>query len=185
MSRIKAVRAVKQIVADLSGRKGIGDEWEQIDPTIQREIIAAWIDLVHGRPYGRKRQFTPEQILAIRNDARSDPQIAAEYGSNRSTIGNIKRGLVYADVGGPIRTDKLGNPRKFTSEQIIGIREDGRVYSEIAADFNAYASEIYRIKRGLTYADVDGPIGARERGRRAGISPQRRSPRAEYAHAKG
>ncbi len=34
--------AVEAIIDDLSGRKGIGDEWDQIDPDIQDEIIEEW-----------------------------------------------------------------------------------------------------------------------------------------------
>lgn len=33
---------VAAIVDDLQGRKGIGDEWHQVDDEIQKEIIAEW-----------------------------------------------------------------------------------------------------------------------------------------------
>lgn len=36
------VRAVGRIVEDLSGRKGLRQEWEQIDEEIQAEIEESW-----------------------------------------------------------------------------------------------------------------------------------------------
>jgi hypothetical protein len=40
--------AVHAIIDDLSGRKGIGDEWDQIDPDIQDEIIEEWEEHVRS-----------------------------------------------------------------------------------------------------------------------------------------
>jgi len=37
---------VSAIVRDLSGRKGLGDEWDTIDEDIKEEIIANWEDIV-------------------------------------------------------------------------------------------------------------------------------------------
>lgn len=37
-----AAQIVHEIVADLSGRRGLRQEWEQIDPDIRREIVEAW-----------------------------------------------------------------------------------------------------------------------------------------------
>lgn len=49
ISEAQAKAIVKAIIADLSGRKGIGDEWDQIDSDIKREIKAEWIRLVIGK----------------------------------------------------------------------------------------------------------------------------------------
>lgn len=45
---------VFEIISDLKGRKGIGNEFEQIDSEIQEEIIDAWINIVesHGQTAG-------------------------------------------------------------------------------------------------------------------------------------
>lgn len=37
-----AAQIVHEIVADLSDRRGLRHEWEQIDPDIRREIVEAW-----------------------------------------------------------------------------------------------------------------------------------------------
>lgn len=43
---IAAVVAVDAIVADLSGRSGLSDEWDQIDGYVQDEIKTLWIDII-------------------------------------------------------------------------------------------------------------------------------------------
>lgn len=37
-----AAKIVHEIVADLSDRRGLRQEWEQIDSTIRREIVEVW-----------------------------------------------------------------------------------------------------------------------------------------------
>lgn len=41
----RAETIVDAIIADLSGRKGLGDEWDVIDDEIRAEIRAEWIGL--------------------------------------------------------------------------------------------------------------------------------------------
>ena len=43
-ARVKNI--VDNILSDLTGRKGLGNEWEAIDEDIQEEIIAGWCDIV-------------------------------------------------------------------------------------------------------------------------------------------
>lgn len=38
----------ERIVRDLSSRKGLGDEWDQIDPEVQEEIIDLWARIIEG-----------------------------------------------------------------------------------------------------------------------------------------
>lgn len=38
--------AVFKIVNDISDRKGLGNEWEEIDEGIQEEIIETWINIL-------------------------------------------------------------------------------------------------------------------------------------------
>ena len=40
---------VAEIVRDIKGRRGIGNEFEQIDPDIQAEIIEKWEGIVTKR----------------------------------------------------------------------------------------------------------------------------------------
>lgn len=41
-----ARKVVDQIVNDITSRRGIGDEWEQIEPDIEEEIRNEWIDFL-------------------------------------------------------------------------------------------------------------------------------------------
>lgn len=44
--RKQAVKAVNLIVADLSDRRGLSGEWDQIDDDIKREIKSRWVDIL-------------------------------------------------------------------------------------------------------------------------------------------
>jgi len=44
----QAETAAEEIVDDLKNRKGLGDEWEQISPELQKEIQAKWRDIILG-----------------------------------------------------------------------------------------------------------------------------------------
>lgn len=49
---------VKEIVADLSDRKGLGDEWDQIDEDVKEQIINGWIYIVNMNwPIGVKKDM--------------------------------------------------------------------------------------------------------------------------------
>jgi hypothetical protein len=39
-------RALFRIVSDITGRSGLGNEWEQIDEEIQEEIMAEWLEII-------------------------------------------------------------------------------------------------------------------------------------------
>lgn len=42
----KEKQIVFDIVNDFTDRRGIGQEWDQIDESIQEEIMETWIDIV-------------------------------------------------------------------------------------------------------------------------------------------
>jgi len=46
MSREDAERAAKQIGNDIKSRKGIGDQWENLDEDIKSAIIDSWTDKI-------------------------------------------------------------------------------------------------------------------------------------------
>jgi hypothetical protein len=46
---IAAKLAVEDIVKDLSDRKGLDNEWDQIDDDIKDEIKTHWIDIILTR----------------------------------------------------------------------------------------------------------------------------------------
>ncbi len=43
---IKAKEIVLEIIDDITGRSGIGNEYEQIDEEIQQEIFDTWVKIV-------------------------------------------------------------------------------------------------------------------------------------------
>lgn len=46
MPMSKAEAVVNAIIKNLRGRKGLGDEWDQIDDDVIEEIRLTWIQLV-------------------------------------------------------------------------------------------------------------------------------------------
>ena len=48
MDRDTALSIANQIAYDIIGRKGVGDEFEQIDDDIQTEIIEGWVEIILG-----------------------------------------------------------------------------------------------------------------------------------------
>lgn len=46
MSRDQAEQIVEVLIKDLSGRKGLGDEWDNIDGNTKREIKTQWALLI-------------------------------------------------------------------------------------------------------------------------------------------
>jgi hypothetical protein len=52
MNKKMAEGIVDAIIRDLSDRKGLGNEWEEIDDDIQKQIREEWITLVveHSGP---------------------------------------------------------------------------------------------------------------------------------------
>ena len=53
-------KAVEQIVADLSDRKGLSGEWDQIDDDIKEEIYKSWERIIQSAappaPAGKPRE---------------------------------------------------------------------------------------------------------------------------------
>ena len=54
-----AQKIVNDLAADISDRKGIGDEWYQIDDDVKQKLLLLWLDTVeehvkhyHGEPDG-------------------------------------------------------------------------------------------------------------------------------------
>lgn len=42
----KAKKAAKKIIADLSDRNGLSNEWDNIDAETKREILATWTYII-------------------------------------------------------------------------------------------------------------------------------------------
>lgn len=46
MNRATAAKIVDAIIVEMSGRMGLGDEWDGIDEEVQAEIREDWITIV-------------------------------------------------------------------------------------------------------------------------------------------
>jgi hypothetical protein len=47
-----AVTAAIEIARDISDRRGLGQEWDQIAPVIKAGIIETWAKIIHDNSYG-------------------------------------------------------------------------------------------------------------------------------------
>lgn len=92
------------------------------------------------------RHFSDEQILAIRNDDRTQSQIAKDYGVCQATIGMIRRGITYKDVGGPITKTNRAEPHRLTYAQVLEIRSSPESDSVLAQKYDVAPSTIRRIR---------------------------------------
>lgn len=45
-ARLLAIGIVEQIIHDLQDRRGLGDEFNQVDDDVQGEIVATWVGIV-------------------------------------------------------------------------------------------------------------------------------------------
>lgn len=70
---MSAEQIVDAIIADLSGRSGLGDEWAGIDPDVRAEIRQHWIDIANT-PLGHAVPGLHEAYKA-RNEAEGLRQI--------------------------------------------------------------------------------------------------------------
>jgi len=46
MNRNDAERAAKRVANDIASRKGLGDEWENLDEDIKKSVIKSWTDTI-------------------------------------------------------------------------------------------------------------------------------------------
>jgi hypothetical protein len=51
---VQAILAVQKIESDISGRKGLGDEWDQIDDETREEIRTGWQNIILNAIQGAK-----------------------------------------------------------------------------------------------------------------------------------
>jgi len=56
-----AALAVQAIIRDLADRKGLGNEWEQVDDDIREEIEKKWTDIVARRMASVLRYYKKEK----------------------------------------------------------------------------------------------------------------------------
>lgn len=103
---------------------------------------------------GFNRTLTEEQVIAIRNDARTEREIGNEYGLAQSVINRIRVGKTYKSYGGPIQKVGRSKQRKLTREQVIDIRTGKLSGIQLAEKYGVATSTISKIKNGKRYKEI-------------------------------
>jgi hypothetical protein len=117
----KAKKIAQAIKKDISGRSGLGDEWDQIDADIQEEIEAKWIDVVQ-KILNKTNATTPPMPKKVKTEPPIpyfEPVVpVSEKARHINLIVNFILN-VYSDVDDPISAldHYLENPR--LSKQIV------------------------------------------------------------------
>lgn len=57
--RAAAERVFDQIILDLEDRRGLGDEYSQMDDDIKLELRLAWVDMIAGEIAAAAQQASP------------------------------------------------------------------------------------------------------------------------------
>lgn len=105
--------------------------------------------------FGFNRTLTEEQVIAIREDTRTEAEIGKEYGLCQKTINAIKTGKTYKSFGGTTKRVGRERQRKLTREQILDIRTSKLSGVELAKKYGFSAPTICKIRRGERYKEVE------------------------------
>lgn len=118
--------------------------------------------------------MTEEEIVEIREryaaGEATQAELAEEFGTSQPYISRITRGDIWAGADGPI-VDGRRRPgrRALSCEDVLAIREayaaGGTTQAELAEEYDVSKVSISKIVRGMTYADVGGPVAGLSRGR--------------------
>ena len=90
-----------------------------------------------------RSKLTAEQVIAIREDARSARVVAAEYGLCMQTVYQIRWGVKWKRVGGPRR-----RKCNLSHDAVRAIRSDARRAEDIAQQHGVSVATVRRIWRG-------------------------------------
>lgn len=103
--QVKAIRLDTRHPLDIAAEYGVGrlavysvqkgKTWKRLKSPIAKQ--PRWLSGAAGEHNGRAK-LTREDVLAIRADPRPYPVIAAQYGLNRESIGNIKRRITWTCI---------------------------------------------------------------------------------------
>lgn len=100
------------------------------------------------------RDFTEEQIIAIRSDERSETEIAGDYGVSQSAINSIRTGRTYRDFPGNIKRVGRGRQRKLSAGDVCIIRSSTESGKALAERFGVATSTISKIRNNSRYKEV-------------------------------
>lgn len=113
--------------------------------TAQENCIHSLYTLSNIDSYGA---LTEAQVLAIRDDNRTQAAIAAEYGISQMLVCRIKRGEMYMRYGGKIINAKRAVPHRLTDEEVLEIRASDKSGVVLARQYGVASSTISRIRNG-------------------------------------
>lgn len=105
-----------------------------------------------------RANFTEEQVLAIRADARSLDVIAAEYGVSKFAIHAVQIGKSWKHLPGARDVKEMaGNTwaAKLTEEQAQAILDDPRTSQEIATALGLKYAMVWNIKQRHTWKHLE------------------------------
>jgi hypothetical protein len=121
------------------------------------EWVTASENMVHADKVlhvtNKNRTLSEEQVIAIREDTRTEKEIAEDYGMTQSSINGIRIGKTYSDYGGPIGRAGRSRSRKLTQDQARYIRESDETCKALSQEFGVAASTICKIKKGYRYKE--------------------------------
>lgn len=104
-----------------------------------------------------KSKLTEKQILEIRAAKGTHSEIASIYGINAATVTEIRRGNLWAHVGGEIRILRTMSKR-LTSEVVMQIYNNPKKPAQISKEIGISIGIISGIKRGDKYFSITGKI---------------------------
>lgn len=141
----------KPDVNHIDGNKS-NNRLSNLEWVTKKENMAHARDVLQTVP--TNRDFTEEQIIAIRSDERCEREIADEYGVTQSTINAIRTGRTYRSFPGRISRVGKARQRKLCAEDVRTIRLSGESGKALAERYGVAASTICKIKKNKRYKEV-------------------------------
>ena len=93
------------------------------------------------------RRLTEEQILAIREDGRTEKEIGHLYGISQTSVNAIKIGKTYKNIGGVTKRVGRLRQRKLTDSQVIEIRNSNKKGVDLAKEYGVSPTTICKIRK--------------------------------------
>ena len=103
---------------------------------------------------GSNRRFCGEEILAIREDKRTEREIAETYGVAQSVINRIRLGRTYKSFDGEVRPRGRERQRKLTTSQAIEIKTSAKTGKELAEKYGVSTATISKIRNNKRYKEA-------------------------------
>lgn len=94
-------------------------------------------------------KLTPDQVLAIREDTRSDAKIALDYNVSRQAIYKVRYGYSHKTIGGSRQHRRRAKLTVVTAAQI---RADMRPSLDVAVAYGISRETVRRVRRGAAWA---------------------------------